>query len=200
MRYLWLMDDAPVGVDDASRSLRQPLVVVDYDPSWPATFETLRTSLGLVLADVALAIEHVGSTSVPGLAAKPVIDLDVVTSADRVRDCIERLVTLGYEHLGDLGIPEREAFRRPPDAPAHHLYVCVRGSLGLTNHLTIRDYLRQHPRAVRSYAELKKRLAQEHAGDVDAYTVAKTDFLVAILREAGLTAAPLAEIEVQNRS
>src|SRR5579862_585811 len=92
---------------DRSRTLE----IVDYDPSWPTLFETLRSRLLLVVGDIADSIEHVGSTAVPGLAAKPIIDIDVVVEADTdVSLAIERLAVLGYQHRGDLGIEGREAF------------------------------------------------------------------------------------------
>src|SRR6266540_5229473 len=90
---------------------KKPVVVVEYDPEWPRVFERIRAAVAPALGGVAVAIEHVGSTSVSGLAAKTIIDVDVVvpTVAD-VAVAIERLATLGYVHRGDLGIPGREAF------------------------------------------------------------------------------------------
>jgi GrpB-like predicted nucleotidyltransferase (UPF0157 family) len=92
------------------------IVVVDYDPTWPDAFELVRSTVWPVVRDVALAIEHVGSTSVPGLAAKPIIDISVVLRADAdLAPAIERLATVGYSHQGNLGIEKREAFRSPLD-------------------------------------------------------------------------------------
>jgi GrpB-like predicted nucleotidyltransferase (UPF0157 family) len=181
-------------VVDALKRVR----VVDYDPSWPELFEALRATIWSAVSDVALAIEHVGSTSVPGLAAKPVIDLDVIVTLPQTAACIARLATLGYEHQGDLGIPQREAFLRPAGSPAHHLYVCVAGSHGLLNHLAIRDFLRANPAAAREYGELKTRLAAQHSADADGYTIGKTQFIIGLLRRVGLPAAVLDEIERLN--
>src|SRR6185503_6081151 len=106
------------------------ITVVDYDPSWPTAFEAVRARVWPVVADVAIAVEHVGSTSVPGLPAKPIIDVTVVVPTDAaVAAAIERLSTLGYRHLGNLGIEGREAFASPDRPPRHHLYVCPRDSL-----------------------------------------------------------------------
>jgi GrpB-like predicted nucleotidyltransferase (UPF0157 family) len=92
-----------------------PLVIKEYDPQWPVLFEELRVKLSELLGNMVSAIEHVGSTSVPGLAAKPIIDLDVLlASADYFPEAIGRLAALGYEHQGDLGITGREAFSIPP--------------------------------------------------------------------------------------
>ncbi len=173
--------------------------MVDYDPAWPGLFEALRAPIWRVVSDVALSIEHVGSTSVPSLPAKPVIDMDVIVPAGSVATCIERLTGLGYEHRGDLGIPQREAFGRPEGSPPHHLYVCTFGSAGLANHLAVRDYLRANASEARHYGELKKRLALEYADDRDGYTIAKTEILVEVLRKAGFSADEVAEIERLNR-
>jgi GrpB-like predicted nucleotidyltransferase (UPF0157 family) len=176
------------------------IVVADYDPTWPEAFERVRSTVWPVVRDVAWSVEHVGSTAVPGLAAKPVIDVTVVVrAASDVSDAIERLATLGYVHRGNLGIEGREAFHSPDGLPRHHLYLCPRDSPGLVNHLAIRDYLRAHPEAARMYGELKKRLARQFPHDSDGYVDGKTDFLLRILREAGLPPALLAEIERANR-
>ena len=120
------------------------------------------------MADLATAIEHVGSTAVPGLAAKPIIDLTVVVPTHaEVAAAIERLSTLGYVHRGSLGIDGREAFDADARLPRHHLYLCARDSVALANHLTVRDYLRRHPETADEYGALKKRLAQAFPHDID---------------------------------
>jgi GrpB-like predicted nucleotidyltransferase (UPF0157 family) len=175
------------------------IVVVEYDPTWPTTFNSLRARVWPAVRDIAVSIEHMGSTSVPGLAAKPVIDMSVaLASADRVSEGIERLETLGYVHRGDLGIEGREAFRSPAELPAHHLYMCPAGSLGLLNPLALRDYLRAHPDAAQAYGALKKSLAAEFPHDIDRYVGGKTDFVVGILREVGFTTEQLEAIERMN--
>ena len=174
------------------------VVVQDYDPSWPQVFEALRSPIWSAVSDIAISVEHVGSTSVPGLAAKPVIDMDVVVAEGEVAAGIARLSALGYGHRGDLGIPGREAFGSLPHSPRHHLYLCPASSPALANHLAIRDYLRANPFAARAYGNLKKRLAREHPNNIDAYVEAKTDFLVGILRKVGFTTDALAAIERMN--
>jgi GrpB-like predicted nucleotidyltransferase (UPF0157 family) len=176
------------------------VVVVDYDEEWPRRFEELRARIWPVVADVALGIEHVGSTSVPGLAAKPIIDMTVVVRGrDDVRLAIERLATLGYRHQGTLGIEDREAFEHPADLPRHNLYVCPQGSIGVVNQTAVRDYLRAHPDAARRYAEIKKALALEFPNDIDSYVFGKTDFVLDVLHRAGLSEQQLASIEAVNR-
>ena len=177
-----------------------PIEVVPYDPVWPARFEQLRAMLAPALGDVAVAIEHVGSTSVAGLAAKPIIDIDVVVaSPSDLPESIARLGTLGYRHLGDLGITGREAFQRPPSLPAHNLYVCPTGIESLRNHLTIRDHLRSHPESREAYGELKSRLATE-VDSIDDYVERKSAFLLAILEAEGFDPDAIGRIQAANRA
>jgi GrpB-like predicted nucleotidyltransferase (UPF0157 family) len=188
--------DGPGMVQRATRRV----VVVDYDAEWPRLFEKRRTAIWPAVADVALRIEHVGSTSVPGLAAKPIVDMTIVVARrDDVAVAIARLATLGYHHKGNLGIEDREAFDEPPDLPRHNLYVCPEGTLGVVNQVAVRDYLRAHPDAARRYGELKKRLAEQFPNDIDGYVFGKTDFILDVLRRAGLTEEQLASIERVNR-
>lgn len=176
------------------------ITVVDHDPAWPAVFETLRTRVLDALDDLAAAIEHVGSTAVPGLAAKPVIDIDVVVrTPSTAPKAIARLSTLGYVHRGQLGVEGREAFRPPASLPRHHLYLCVEGNLALANHLAIRDALRANPELAAEYGALKQRLAAEFPHDSDRYTAGKTAFLLHVLRQSGWTDDQLARIEGENQ-
>jgi GrpB-like predicted nucleotidyltransferase (UPF0157 family) len=162
-----------------------PITVEDYDPLWPEKFETLRSRIAQVLHGLATAIEHVGSTAVSGLAAKPIIDIDILLGADADFPLVrERLGSLGYEHRGDLGVAGREAFRTPPGQIAHHLYSCPAGSPEYGRHIAFRDYLRSHPDDASAYAALKRKLAED-AGDREAYTQGKTEFVSQILRRAG---------------
>lgn len=102
------------------------MIVASYDPEWPTRFATLAGRLRDALEGVPCAIEHVGSTAVPGLAAEPVIDIDVVVSAQGdVEPAIRPLIVAGYTAKGPRGVPGREAFDQPPDGPVHHLYVVV---------------------------------------------------------------------------
>jgi GrpB-like predicted nucleotidyltransferase (UPF0157 family) len=174
--------------------------VVDYDPRWPKTFKRLGSRIWTALRGVALSIEHVGSTSVPGLAAKPIIDISIVVpERSDVQTGISRLATLSYIHRGDLGIEGREAFVNPDGLPRHNLYLCPRDSVALANHLAIRSYLRTHPEAAREYGELKKRLAERFPDDIDGYIDGKTAMLLTMLRATGFPPEQLQEIERANR-
>ena len=172
------------------------IVIREYDPGWVVNFEALRARIASDLEGIALQIEHVGSTAVPGLAAKPIIDMDVVVSgAGQAQAAIRALKRLGYEHRGDLGIPGREAFAAPKGTVPHHLYVCIEGTLALRNHVAIRDSLRGDPGAARKYGDLKKRLAAQHAHDISAYIEGKSAFLLSILRNLGFSRKELGEVE-----
>jgi GrpB-like predicted nucleotidyltransferase (UPF0157 family) len=174
--------------------------IVDYDARWPEMFERLRSRIWTALEDVALSVEHVGSTSVPGLSAKPIIDISIVVpERPDVQTAISRLATLGYVHKGDLGIKGRQAFANPDGLSAHNLYLCPRDSAALANHLAIRNYLRSHPEAAREYGELKRHLAERFPHDIDGYVDGKTTMLLTILRATGFPPERLLEIEQANR-
>jgi len=170
-------------VDPISPAERaEPVVVAPYDPAWTAAFELLRDRIAPSLADLAVGIEHVGSTAVPGLDAKPIIDIDVVIRrAEDFDEVARRLATLGYAHLGDLGIVGREAFRSTPGLPRHHLYVCASGAAALQAHLTLRDALRADPHLAAVYSALKRELAERYRDDRDSYAEGKTAFITSVL-------------------
>jgi len=135
------------------------------------------------------AIEHVGSTAVPGLAAKPIIDIDVLSASETLLPvAIERLARLGsYVHQGNLGIPEREAFLALANDPPHHLYVCPPRSAEFQRHIAFRDYLRAHPSAVKTYGDLKLALASQFREDRPAYIAGKNALVAELTRRAVAT-------------
>jgi GrpB-like predicted nucleotidyltransferase (UPF0157 family) len=162
-----------------------PVVVVEYDAQWPAAFEALRSRVAGALGDLAVAIEHIGSTAVPGMAAKPIIDMDVLLKCGSdLPQVIQRLDARGYVHQGDLGIAGREAFASPPDTPAHHLYVCPPESQEYRRHLTLRDYLRGHDAEAAAYSGLKRSLAARFRDDRAAYCEGKREFIERLLQQA----------------
>ena len=174
--------------------------IVDYDPVWPARFETLRQLYENILTGVAiLGIEHVGSTSVPGLAAKPLIDIDIVVTVDQVARAIEAMEQAGFLSLGERGIPDRWALQAPSDLPRTNTYVVVEGSLALRNHLAVRDQLRHEVALRDQYAALKRSIAAS-VHDMDQYVKKKSSFLSVVLELAGLTAEERDAIEIANRS
>lgn len=162
-----------------------PSLIVDYDPTWPAVFERLRARLEPVLAGVPASIEHVGSTAVPGLAAKPVVDMDVVVSdGTLVQAAIERLESLGYQHQGDLGVTGREAFRPPRGDTYHHLYLVIEGGRPHRDHIDLRDHLRLHPADASRYAARKREIAHLLRTDREAYVEAKDGIVRDLLAQA----------------
>ena len=164
--------------------MEPPAEVVAYDESWPVAFAALAGRLHGVLPAGA-RVEHVGSTAVPGLAAKPILDVDIVVpSAASVGPVVAALASLGYVHRGDLGIAGREAFHAPPGGRYHHLYVVVDGSPPYRDHVDLRDHLRRDASARRRYAEEKHRLAPLLRTDREAYVEQKGVIVQALLREA----------------
>jgi GrpB-like predicted nucleotidyltransferase (UPF0157 family) len=162
-----------------------PVTIHEYDVAWPHVFETIRMRIAPALDGMAAAVEHVGSTAVPGLAAKPIIDIDVLLrNAAGLPLAITGLASLGYLHRGDLGVPGREAFRTPPGEFPHHLYVYPPENEQYRRHLVFRDYLRTHPEHANAYASLKRELAAKFRDDREAYNEAKTGFVAEILRRA----------------
>lgn len=161
-----------------------PIAIVDYDPAWPLRFKELASRVQSSLGERVLRVEHVGSTAIPGLAAKPIIDLDVVVnSPSDVESAIRGLAAIGYMHEGDLGVQGREAFLSPAGESLHHLYVLVDGTAELQGHLAFRDSLRANPALRHEYAALKRTLAAQHANDRAAYTQGKSAFIRAVLRD-----------------
>jgi GrpB-like predicted nucleotidyltransferase (UPF0157 family) len=157
------------------------ITVSDYDPRWAERFQDLRQRLAPHVADLAASIEHVGSTAVPGCAAKPIIDLDIVLAEDAAMpELISRLTARGYRHEGDLGILGREAFQVPSAAPEHHLYGVIAGSKPHLDHVLLRDYLHQRPDEVQRYSALKVALAQQFRADSEGrldYSTAKSSLV-----------------------
>ena len=159
-----------------------PVLIQEYDPAWPDTFSKLAAAAKAALGSLAVTVEHIGSTAVPGLAAKPVIDLDVVLASPAdLPEAIRLLATIGYLHEGDLGVAGREAFRPPAGEPRHHLYVLTAGAEELGRHVSFRNALRASEDLRNEYAALKRSLANAYKDDRSAYTEAKTNFISSIV-------------------
>jgi GrpB-like predicted nucleotidyltransferase (UPF0157 family) len=160
-------------------------VVSEYDPRWPAVFQLLRDRADSALAGVAHVTEHVGSTAVPGLLAKPIVDMDVVVPDENgLGPAITALAAAGWRHQGDLGIEGREAFLPPADAAYHHLYVVAEGSRPHRDHIDLRDFLRSHPEQAARYGERKRQLAGLLENDRGAYVRGKAQMITEFLRLA----------------
>jgi GrpB-like predicted nucleotidyltransferase (UPF0157 family) len=139
-----------------------PVTVRPYDSCWPNEFIRIKSELEAVLSGVPfISIEHVGSTSIPYLAAKPILDIDVVATRDQLQPVLEALQhpDLQLIYMGELGIADRHAFRAPQKLPVRNLYVCIEGSAALRNHLAVRELLRSDEALRREYGALKAGLA-----------------------------------------
>ena len=153
------------------------VVVVPYNKQWKNDFEKIKQYIESCAKELTVGIEHVGSTSVEGLWAKPIIDLDVVIKDYSVFPAlVEKLASLGYVHEGDLGIKDREAFdyRGKAELPKHHLYVCPEFSAELRRHLSFRDHLRSEPADVLFYSRVKEEGARLYPDSMDGYIAHKS--------------------------
>lgn len=176
-----------------SKGKSRGYAIADPDPSWPARFEAEAARIQQALGDLAVRIEHVGSTSVPGLAAKPIIDIQVSVSSMVPRAAyVEPIRALGYRWTLDPWSDEHEYFSRDEDGDrTHQIHVCGAEGIWERRHLAFRDWLRAHPDDAAEYASLKRRLASEHPNDVYTYVDAKTEFIRSIeAREHAAAVSP----------
>ena len=163
--------------------------VLPYDTAWRSAFENIKQEIEYAIGDLIICVEHVGSTSVEGLSAKPCIDIDVIirdySSFDAV---VQKLATIGYIHEGDLGIKDREAFAYTdkPHLLKHHLYVCPQDSQELHRHITFRDFLRNNPEAAKKYGQTKEQAALLFPDDIDGYIKHKTPCIEELYKLCGL--------------
>ena len=165
------------------------VIVLPYDVAWESAFEAIKAEIQTALGDLMLGIEHVGSTSVKGMSAKPCIDIDVVIRDYSVFDAVvQKLDAIGYIHEGDLGIQGREAFKYAdkPHLMTHHLYVCPRDSEELHRHIVFRDFLRKNPEAVKKYSRVKETAAQLFPDSIDQYIEYKSPCIEELYKECGL--------------
>jgi GrpB-like predicted nucleotidyltransferase (UPF0157 family) len=186
-----------------SKAISDSIYLAEYDSRWPSMFDEERARLQSAIGEWAADIQHVGSTSIPGIAAKPIIDIAVhLHSLVDALKCITPLVEhLQYECLGEFGIPDRIYFRKLTNTPlpgqdhdgvgrTHQIHMYERGHEQYEKQIVFRDYLRFHPDAAREYEALKRELAVRHARDIEAYADAKSDFVQSILRSAALARSP----------
>ncbi len=175
------------------------IIVEEYNPKWKEWYEELKSFIWPAVSDFALNIEHVGSTSIKNLSAKPKIDIDIIVNdLDASNDCINALENIGYKHRGNLGIIGREAFLAYNPKYQHNLYVCLADSDSLKNHLTLRDHLRANIEDVKIYSKLKYELALKFPYDIDGYIDGKTDFILSILNQYNFNNNALGDIKNAN--
>ncbi|MCX6318795.1 MAG: GrpB family protein [Bacteroidetes bacterium] len=184
-------------------------LIQPYDPRWKSAFEQLRQVLADALSGMEVDIQHVGSTSIPDLCAKPIIDIDIIILSPSLLLAVSSILEkLGYIAKGEQGIPGRFAFRQSSTKvpiqndfhawQEHHLYVCYADSVAVKNHLLFRDALWKNATLVKEYASLKERLLQEKGMTRERYNRLKTDFILAVLASAGMNENELHSIRKQN--
>jgi GrpB-like predicted nucleotidyltransferase (UPF0157 family)/RimJ/RimL family protein N-acetyltransferase/ribosomal protein S18 acetylase RimI-like enzyme len=175
--------------------------VVPYSSRWKEDFALLRDRIAGAAGSCFSAVEHVGSTSVEGLCAKPIVDIDaVLADAGLFPAAKDALAGIGYEYEGDRGIPGREAFRYVGGEilPKHNLYVCPPDSPELARHLALRNWLREHPAGAEAYGRIKQRAAEDFPYEIERYIEAKTPFIESVYREAGLLPSPVRQAREED--
>ncbi len=167
--------------------MTDPVILVDPDPQWPELAAAEADAIRRALPGLILAVHHIGSTAIPGIKAKPIIDLLVVVPEVSVLDERQQaLIDLGYEARGEFGIPGRRFFlKRADGVRTHNVHCFALGDPAIARHLLFRDYLRAHADAAAEYERLKVDLAARYRDDRNAYTDAKTDFIHGIETTAG---------------
>lgn len=152
--------------------------VVDYDPRWPGLFQAESKLISETLGGLIVSIHHIGSTAVPGLAAKPIIDILLeVKDVNELDSHNSEMEKLGYTPKGELGIPGRRYFSKGAADRTHQIHAFNAGSSGAVRHLAFRDYLIAHPQIAQEYAELKRKCARECDNDIEKYGALKNDFV-----------------------
>lgn len=185
-------------------------VIESYNPAWKTAFEELAQDLHAILEGIGTCILHVGSTAIPGMIAKPILDIDIVLhQQEDLEEAAMRLQTAGYLAKGDKGISGRFAFRpqtdltpvtgKPRKRMAHHLYLCEPGTLAVKNHLLFRDALLTRPELAASYAALKQQLVSDRSMTREQYTREKTRFVLSVPEDMGMTTNELRQILSENQ-
>jgi GrpB-like predicted nucleotidyltransferase (UPF0157 family) len=157
--------------------------VVPHDPSWQIAFDRESSQITVALGKNTIAIYHIGSTAIPEIYAKPIIDILVaVENIANVDEQNASMQALGYEVMGEYGIADRRFFRKDDriGMRTHHVHIFERGSAQIDRHLAFRDYLRVHPRSAQQYSQLKQSLAQQYPDNIEKYMDGKDDFIKAI--------------------
>lgn len=152
--------------------------IIEYDPVWPRLFEEERSLLIQTLAEVVIGIHHIGSTAVPGLAAKPTIDILIEASDVVTLDAFNaNMKAIYYQPRGESGIPGRRYFKKDEDNLTYHIHAFARGDSNVKRYVAFRDYLRTHPEVASNYANLKKVIAVECCGDRVRYNDEKNAYV-----------------------
>ena len=160
--------------------------VIPYNSEWDDEYIKIREMIEDCIGDLIIAIEHIGSTSIKGLASKPIIDfIIIIDSYDVFPQVIQRLKCIGFEHEGDLGIKDREAFRRSfkDEFMPYHMYICPKTSNALHEQIAFRNYLRTHVNEAMEYGNLKLNLAKQYPDNISKYMEGKDECVKAIIKK-----------------
>jgi GrpB-like predicted nucleotidyltransferase (UPF0157 family) len=164
---------------------RTAVELVPYDPDWPAAFQRIRGKLERLLAPYVVTIEHIGSTSIPGLAAKPLVDIDIILcSSGDIAPATQLLLNQDYEPRGNRYDDDVWAFMLRGGTPPERIYLCPPDNQTHQRRVIFRDHLRSHPGDMAAYAALKQGLAEQYRDDGDRYTAEKRQFVDAIINKA----------------
>ena len=166
--------------------MKRRIEVVPYDPLWPERFREEAQELLEVFGSNVQAIHHVGSTAIPGIKAKPIIDVLVVArDLEQVDRHNKEMAARGYIPKGSFGIPGRRFFIKGTETErSHHVHIFARGHSAIHRHLAFRDYLRAHPGRAQAYGRLKEELARTFRHDIEGYMAGKDAFIKTIEKEA----------------
>ncbi|WP_051413994.1 GrpB family protein [Desulfitobacterium metallireducens] len=161
------------------------VVVNDYNYQWPSMFKVEADKICEVFGEELIAVHHIGSTSVPGIKAKPIIDImPLVRDIEVVDKFNDRMIALGYEPMGEFGIPKRRFFYKGGEDRTHHIHIFEYGSIGAERHLAFRDFLRKHENDAKEYSLLKELLAKRFPNDIEGYIDGKNDFVKSLEQKA----------------
>ncbi len=179
--------------------MNQIVEVKDYNPQWKNWYKRLEANIWPCVSGIAKRICHVGSTSIEGMVAKPVIDIDIVVEDFKQFDQIKAaLESIGYEHRGNLGITDRENFKYKNDTEIkHNLYVILEDSIAFKNHILLKKHLEEHPKDHKRYRDLKQKLAKKSKNG-DEYCKKKTDLILEFLQTQGLSDNEMEMIKSEN--
>ena len=178
-----------MGVEGGSSNIMiRKVIVVPHNPNWPELFKAEAGRLAAVLGRELVATHHIGSTAIPGIKAKPILDFLIeVNNIERVDGLNDDMVELGYVPRGEYGIPRRRFFTKDAgNTRTHHLHVFQTGNSEIERHLNFRDYMRAHPAEAQAYNRLKETLARKFPEDIEGYIRGKDAFIKEIDRRAAL--------------
>lgn len=178
------------------------VAIEPHNPAWFTEFFRVKAELQAILGQLPIDIEHVGSTSIPGLVAKPVLDIDIIVSLQNLSPVRDALVSAGYEDLGTMNVPGRVAFRQPIQSRAKEMrrntYVVLKGCLSLRNHLDLKKVLLEDEALRKEYGDVKRSLVNGGVRDVDEYCRGKNMIMLKILRKADWIEEDLEEVRKAN--